>query len=74
MFTYSDLVVLIMLAGSGILIWIARRSNSIYQKDVSRADHQDNPPSAVHVETRGGTGSANGDVQREKKDAPATEG
>jgi len=52
MLTPSDIAVLVLLVGSGIFIWIARRSSLDHRKDTSRThDYNESPPSAEQMET-----------------------
>lgn len=69
MFTPSDIVVFILLIGSGILIWIARRSNSTYQKDAPSDHDHENPPSAEQMESLCETNNHASHGQSKNKDA-----
>jgi hypothetical protein len=52
MLTPSDIAVLVLLVGSGIFIWIARRSSLDHPKDTPRThDYNESPPSAEQMET-----------------------
>jgi hypothetical protein len=56
MFSSSDIVVLVLLIGSVIFIWVARRSSADHRQDASRTHDTDESPSsaeqmATHDET-----------------------
>ena len=73
MLTPSDIFILILLVGSGILIWIARCSKSTYQNDASITPHHESHPSAGQMGNHGETNSYTSHSQSEKEDAHATE-
>ena len=70
MFTLSDIIVLIMLVGSGILIWVARRSNSVYSGDASKAHDQESSSVAEQMEIHDETNNHTDSGQSEEKDVP----
>jgi hypothetical protein len=51
MFTPSDFVVLILIVGSGIFIWVARRSSLKHRKDGTTHDYDESPTSAEQMQT-----------------------
>lgn len=70
MFTPSDIVVLILLVGSGILIWIARRASFAQREDAANAHDHERTPSVEQMETRGETNNNTNYGQSKKTDAP----
>lgn len=70
MFTPSDIFVLILLAGSVILIWIARRSSFADRKDARSAHDRETPPSTEQRESHGETKTHASHGQSKNKDAP----
>jgi len=69
MFTPSDIVVLILLAGSVILIWIARRASFAHREDVPKAHDHESPCSAEQMELHGETKNPTGSCQSKENDS-----
>ena len=70
MFTPSDIVVLILLVGSGILIWIARRASLAQREDTAKTHDHEHPPSVEQKETHGETNNHSNHCQSKKSEAP----
>lgn len=73
MFTPSDIVIFILLVGSVIFIWIARRSSPTYKKDAPKTPHQEIPPPAGQMGTHGETNNQICHGQSKTEDAHVTE-
>jgi cytoskeletal protein RodZ len=69
MFTPSDIVVLILLAGSAILIWIARRASFAHREDAPKPHDHESPCSAEHLEVHGETKNHTGSCQSKENDS-----
>lgn len=70
MFTPSDIVIFILLAGSVIFIWIARRSSPDHQKDISRGHDREAESSAEQKGKPVGTQAHASHGQIKTEDAP----
>lgn len=70
MFTPSDIVVLILLVGSGILIWIARRPGLSHPKDTPAPQDHDSPSSVEQLEVKGESDHHTGPDQSQQEDDP----
>jgi hypothetical protein len=69
MLTANDILILILLVGSGIFIWVVRNSSSDHRTDKSIAHDLEIPPSAEQKETHDETNELAGHGKSKKEDA-----